>query len=69
MAQDSANRRAENGSEYTNVVRALLLGSGLLFLAAALLYDPQLVTLGRGAAPSAHLRTAATAPARPGIPR
>jgi hypothetical protein len=53
MAQDSADRRAENGSEYTNVVRALLLGSGLLFLAAALLYDPQLVTLGRGAAPSA----------------
>lgn len=53
MAQDSANRRAEDGSEYTNVVRALLLGSGLLLLAAALLYGPQLVTFSRGAPPSA----------------
>jgi hypothetical protein len=53
MAQDSVNRRAEDGSEYTNVVRALLLGSGLLFLAAALLYGPQLVMSCRGAPPSA----------------
>ena len=53
MAQDSANRPAEDGSEYAKIVRALLLGSGALFLAAALLYGPLLVGISRGASPTA----------------